>query len=489
MGRALLCAPYFASAVLAAGAIMNAGTEARKASAAAGHRRRRHDRDPGLHRAQRALGRRGHDATATAESGEIVLNGHKSFVLDGHTADLIVVLARVAAGPVVLHRRRRCPGAHPPRAEIDGPDAQIRAARVQPRGGPPAGRGRRRRGPVCEDDDRGRGLPGQRDGRRGGPAAAGCAGLCEDAHAVRQADRFVPVDEAQAGRHAGRGGTGQVGRLLRRGLVDDGDDDAAATLHLAKACASDAYMQTAIHAIQIHGGIGFTWDNDTHLWFKRAKSSEVFLGDAKLSSRADDAEVGGSEGEQHDRDHRRFRPRRGARLAGSELEPRLRAGGMAQQADRFRLGRAALAEGAGSAASCPSALDRWSRRSSSASARSASPRPASARLAAATLLVHGTDAAEGKVPAPQPDRRGHLVPVVQRAGQRLGPGRRHDAGRVPGQSLGDQRAEGVDHQRAPCRLGAVAGAHRLERAEAPGAVVFRARHAASRASRCGRCGR
>jgi alkylation response protein AidB-like acyl-CoA dehydrogenase len=39
-------------------------------------------------------------------------------------------------------------------------------------------------------------------------------------------------------------------------------------------------MQTAIHTIQIHGGIGFTWDNDTHLWFKRAKSSQVFLGDA-----------------------------------------------------------------------------------------------------------------------------------------------------------------------------------------------------------------
>jgi alkylation response protein AidB-like acyl-CoA dehydrogenase len=49
---------------------------------------------------------------------------------------------------------------------------------------------------------------------------------------------------------------------------------------LAKARAAEAYMQTAIHAIQIFGGIGFTWDNDTHLWFKRAKSSEVFLGDA-----------------------------------------------------------------------------------------------------------------------------------------------------------------------------------------------------------------
>ena len=45
--------------------------------------------------------------------------------------------------------------------------------------------------------------------------------------------------------------------------LDEGDEDIAATASLAKACASDAYMQTAIHAIQIHGGIGFTWDNDT----------------------------------------------------------------------------------------------------------------------------------------------------------------------------------------------------------------------------------
>jgi alkylation response protein AidB-like acyl-CoA dehydrogenase len=48
---------------------------------------------------------------------------------------------------------------------------------------------------------------------------------------------------------------------------------------LAKASAAEAYMRMAKHTIQIHGGIGFTWDNDTHLWFKRAKSSEVFLGD------------------------------------------------------------------------------------------------------------------------------------------------------------------------------------------------------------------
>ena len=39
-------------------------------------------------------------------------------------------------------------------------------------------------------------------------------------------------------------------------------------------------MRAARDCIQIHGGIGFTWDNDTQLWYKRAKSSEAFLGDA-----------------------------------------------------------------------------------------------------------------------------------------------------------------------------------------------------------------
>ena len=47
---------------------------------------------------------------------------------------------------------------------------------------------------------------------------------------------------------------------------------------IAKACANDAYMKAAADAIQVHGGIGFTWDNDTHLWFKRAKSSQVLFG-------------------------------------------------------------------------------------------------------------------------------------------------------------------------------------------------------------------
>jgi alkylation response protein AidB-like acyl-CoA dehydrogenase len=49
---------------------------------------------------------------------------------------------------------------------------------------------------------------------------------------------------------------------------------------LAKAYCSDAYFQCAADCIQIHGGVGFTWEYDIHLYFKRAKSSESLLGDA-----------------------------------------------------------------------------------------------------------------------------------------------------------------------------------------------------------------
>ena len=48
---------------------------------------------------------------------------------------------------------------------------------------------------------------------------------------------------------------------------------------LAKAQGSDAYLEIAAESIQIHGGLGFTWEQDVHLYFKRAKASEVFLGD------------------------------------------------------------------------------------------------------------------------------------------------------------------------------------------------------------------
>jgi len=59
-------------------------------------------------------------------------------------------------------------------------------------------------------------------------------------------------------------------------------EDASLTAAMAKACAGDAYRLAASENIQIHGGVGFTWEYDCHLYFKRAKSDEVWLGDASF---------------------------------------------------------------------------------------------------------------------------------------------------------------------------------------------------------------
>jgi alkylation response protein AidB-like acyl-CoA dehydrogenase len=56
--------------------------------------------------------------------------------------------------------------------------------------------------------------------------------------------------------------------------------EAALAAAMAKAAASDAFRRVSAEGIQLHGGIGFTWDHDMHLYFKRAKSSEFTFGDA-----------------------------------------------------------------------------------------------------------------------------------------------------------------------------------------------------------------
>ena len=57
------------------------------------------------------------------------------------------------------------------------------------------------------------------------------------------------------------------------------DDELALAASLAKSYCSEAYFHCAAENIQIHGGIGFTWEHHAHLYFKRAKSSELLLGD------------------------------------------------------------------------------------------------------------------------------------------------------------------------------------------------------------------
>lgn len=61
--------------------------------------------------------------------------------------------------------------------------------------------------------------------------------------------------------------------------VSENHPEASLASSAAKAWCSDIYKRTAAAGIQMHGGIGFTWDHDMHLYFKRAKASEALFGD------------------------------------------------------------------------------------------------------------------------------------------------------------------------------------------------------------------
>jgi alkylation response protein AidB-like acyl-CoA dehydrogenase len=280
MGRALLCAPYFASAALAAGAILNAGAEAEKAALL-----------PGIAAGDTTAtlawvednGRwdaEGTALTATDKQGSFVLDGHKSYVVDGHTADVIVVLARAPQGLSLFTvdgnaaglTRRALKSMDPTRKFARLEFAHVVAQPLGTGGGAAAPFARTMiEAAVCLANE----------------MVGGADRLREDAlaYAMMRMQFGKPIASFQSMKHK------QADMLLEVELaksaayyaaaaLDEDDGDAVASAHLAKALASDAYMQTAIHAVQIHGGIGFTWDNDTHLWFKRAKSSEVLLGDA-----------------------------------------------------------------------------------------------------------------------------------------------------------------------------------------------------------------
>lgn len=62
--------------------------------------------------------------------------------------------------------------------------------------------------------------------------------------------------------------------------IGNAPDEAPLAVSMAKAYASDGYREVGNLAVQVHGGIGFTWDENVHFYYKRAKASELMFGDA-----------------------------------------------------------------------------------------------------------------------------------------------------------------------------------------------------------------
>jgi alkylation response protein AidB-like acyl-CoA dehydrogenase len=70
--------------------------------------------------------------------------------------------------------------------------------------------------------------------------------------------------------------------LYAAAAIDAGGDEMFEAASVARVWCSEAYRHCAAEAIQLHGGIGFTWEHHAHLYFKRARSSSTWLGEPTL---------------------------------------------------------------------------------------------------------------------------------------------------------------------------------------------------------------
>jgi len=285
MGRVLLCAPYFSTVALAADAILNVGTEAQKAELLAGIASGETKAALAFTEPNGRWDAAGITLEAKPDGDGFVLDGTKHYVIDGHTADLVVVVARTpgSSGSDGI-------GFFTVSGDADGltrtPLATMDQTRKQAK---------------LE-------LVGVRATALGEPGAGGPAlSKTLDQAAVALANEMVgggqrvldmsveyAKDRVQFGRPIGsfqaikhkcadmllEVESAKSAAYYSAWAAAEDDDELPVVASLAKAYCSDAYFHATAENIQIHGGIGFTWEHDAHLYFKRAKSSEILLGDA-----------------------------------------------------------------------------------------------------------------------------------------------------------------------------------------------------------------
>ncbi len=284
MGRVLLCSPYYSSAVLACSAILNAGSEDDK-------QRLLPDLANGSARGCLAVFEPGGSWTpdgiamvARDSADGYLLSGTKSFVIDGHTADTIIVVARlegtvgdvgitlfevvgVAAG---LTRKLL--------KTIDGTRKHARLTLVDVPGRPIGVPGE---GAVALNVTLDQASVALANEMVGG-AEHMLYSAVEYAGARRQFGRLIGSFQAIKHKCADLLLEVELAKSAAYGAASalaENHPQAGVLASMAKCSAADAFMRAAADCIQIHGGIGFTWDHDTHLWFKRAKCSEVLFGD------------------------------------------------------------------------------------------------------------------------------------------------------------------------------------------------------------------
>ena len=285
MGRALLCAPFFSTVCLAADAIINAGTEEQKQALLPGIASGETIATLAFTEPSGKWDANGITMEATPDgSGGYTLDGTKMFVLDGHVANLIVVAARAAgtggtegisfftvAGDAPGLTRTALPTMDQTRKQAK---LEFSGVKAEPLGEEGAGWAALSKTldqvAVC--------LAAEQVG-----GAQKCLDMSVEYAKVRiQFGR--PIGSFQAIKHKCADMLLEVessksAAYYAGWAAAEDNDELPVVASLAKSYCSEAYFHAAAENIQIHGGIGFTWEHDAHLYFKRAKSSEILFGD------------------------------------------------------------------------------------------------------------------------------------------------------------------------------------------------------------------
>jgi alkylation response protein AidB-like acyl-CoA dehydrogenase len=278
MGRALLCAPYFSTAVLAAQALLATGDQAAAEEFLPSLADGTVIATLAVCEDDGAWATDGLRTRARRSGDGYLLDGHKSFVLDGHTADLLLVVAQAEDGPAMFAVRGDADGlACRPLETLDMTRKQAALsldavpARLIGAEGSAVGVVARtvRLAAVA--------LAAEQVG-----GAQRCLDMSVDYAKIRmQFGR--PIGSFQAIKHMCADMLLEVesarsAAYYAAWAAQDGSDELPLVASLAKACCSEAYFRAAADNIQIHGGIGFTWEHDAHLYYRRAKSTELMLG-------------------------------------------------------------------------------------------------------------------------------------------------------------------------------------------------------------------
>jgi alkylation response protein AidB-like acyl-CoA dehydrogenase len=279
MGRSLLCAPFFSTVALATTALLHSGDESAKSEwlpkLASGE-------VIGTVALTEAAGRPGLDGleTRATKSGDgWTLSGTKQFVLDGHVADLLLVVAASDAGPGLFAVERGAPGLQT--TPLPTMDQTRKQAKVELQGTPATLIGQDgAAGPVVEKMLQ-LAVVALAAEQVGG--AQRCLEMSVD-YAKARIQFGRPIGSFQAIKHKCADMLMEVesaksAAYYAAWAAAEDNDELPVVSSLAKSYCSEAYFHAAAENIQIHGGIGFTWEHDAHLYFKRAKSSELLFGD------------------------------------------------------------------------------------------------------------------------------------------------------------------------------------------------------------------